>query len=118
MRIGYVATDEVNQALAARMAAKCGAINCHLRPGEVLPDGLEQTLEGIGTRRPIGGVTPVARRRWSGRPIAESRVGLEGRTGRGHRGPARARGDPECSAGERSRSPVEIQYTPLAVARK
>ena len=40
MRIGYVATDEVNQALAARMAAKCGAIICHLRPGEVHPDGL------------------------------------------------------------------------------
>ena len=41
MRIGYVATDEVNQALAARMAAKCGATICHLRPGEVLPDSLE-----------------------------------------------------------------------------
>jgi len=40
MRIGYVATDEVNQALAARMAAKCGAIICHLHPGEVHPDGL------------------------------------------------------------------------------
>ena len=40
MRIGYVATDEVNQALAARMAAKCGAIICHLRPREVHPDGL------------------------------------------------------------------------------
>ena len=40
MRIGYVATDEVNHALAARMAAKCGAIICHLRPREVHPDGL------------------------------------------------------------------------------
>ena len=39
MRIAYVATDEVNQALAARMTAKCGAIICHLRPAEVLPDG-------------------------------------------------------------------------------
>ena len=40
MRIAYVATDEVNQALAAQMADKCGAIVCHLRPGEVHPDGL------------------------------------------------------------------------------
>jgi hypothetical protein len=40
MRIAFVATDEVNQTLAARMAAKCGAIVCHLRPGEVRPDGL------------------------------------------------------------------------------
>ena len=32
MRIAYVTTDEVNQALAARMAAKCGAIICHLLP--------------------------------------------------------------------------------------
>jgi hypothetical protein len=40
MRIAYVATDEVNQALAAQMAAQCGAIVCHLRPGEVHPDGL------------------------------------------------------------------------------
>ena len=39
MRIAYVAIDEVNQALADRMAAKCGAIICHLRPGEVHPDG-------------------------------------------------------------------------------
>jgi hypothetical protein len=40
MRIAYVATDEVNQALAARMAAQCGAMICHLRPGEVHADGL------------------------------------------------------------------------------
>ena len=40
MRIGYVATNEVNQALAAQRAAKCGAIVCHPRPGEVHPDGL------------------------------------------------------------------------------
>ena len=40
MRIGYVTTDEVNHALAARMAAKCGAIICHLCPREVHPDGL------------------------------------------------------------------------------
>jgi hypothetical protein len=40
MRIAYVATDEVNQALAAQMAAPCGAIVCHLSPGEVPPDGL------------------------------------------------------------------------------
>ena len=40
MRIAYVATDEVNQTFAARMAAECGAIICHLRPEEELPDGL------------------------------------------------------------------------------
>jgi hypothetical protein len=40
MRVAYASTDEVNQALAARMADECGAIICHLRPGEMLPDGL------------------------------------------------------------------------------
>jgi hypothetical protein len=40
MRIAHVATDEVNQSLAAQWAAKCGAIICHPRPGEVHPDGL------------------------------------------------------------------------------
>ena len=40
MRIVHVATDEVNQSLAAQWAAKCGAIICHPRPGEVHPDGL------------------------------------------------------------------------------
>jgi hypothetical protein len=40
MRIAYVATDEVNQTLAARMAAECGAIIRRLSPEEVLPDGL------------------------------------------------------------------------------
>ncbi len=40
MRIAYVATDEVNQALAARMADECGAVSCHLRPGDVPVYGL------------------------------------------------------------------------------
>jgi hypothetical protein len=40
MRIAYATADEVNQALAVRMAAKCEAIVCRLRPGEVAPDGL------------------------------------------------------------------------------
>src|SRR5208337_3157686 len=39
MRIAYFAIDEVNQALVAQMAAKCGAIICPLRPAEVNPDG-------------------------------------------------------------------------------
>ncbi len=40
MRIAYIATDEVNQALAAQMATQCGAIVCHQRPEEGYPDGL------------------------------------------------------------------------------
>jgi hypothetical protein len=40
MRIAYVATDELNRTLAAQMAAECGAIICHVRPGELRPDGL------------------------------------------------------------------------------
>jgi hypothetical protein len=40
MRIAYVAADEVNQTLAARMAAECGAIIRRLSPEEVFPDGL------------------------------------------------------------------------------
>jgi len=39
VRIAYASADEVNQAFAVQMAAKCGAIICHLRPAEVLPDG-------------------------------------------------------------------------------
>src|SRR4051812_3817540 len=44
MRIACATTDEVNQALAAQMAAKCGAIICHLRPGEVPPYGLSDAV--------------------------------------------------------------------------
>ncbi len=40
MRIAYATTDEVNQSLANRMAAECGAISCHLRPEDVPPYGL------------------------------------------------------------------------------
>jgi hypothetical protein len=40
MRLGYATTDEVNQALATRVGAECGAVVCRLRPGEVPPDGL------------------------------------------------------------------------------
>ncbi len=40
MRIAYASADEVNQAFAVQMAAKWGAIIYHLRPAEVLPDGL------------------------------------------------------------------------------
>jgi hypothetical protein len=40
MRIAYVAADEVNQTVAARMAAECGAIICRLSPQAVVPDGL------------------------------------------------------------------------------
>jgi len=40
VRIAYASTDEVNQAFAVQMAAKWVAIIYHLRPAEVLPDGL------------------------------------------------------------------------------
>ena len=40
MRIAYVSTDEVNQSLAERMAAKCGAVICKLLSGDPPPDGL------------------------------------------------------------------------------
>jgi hypothetical protein len=39
MRIAYVNIDEVNQDLAARMAAKCGAVVCGLLPQDPAPDG-------------------------------------------------------------------------------
>jgi hypothetical protein len=39
MRIAYVTTDEVNQALAAKMAAECGAVICALLPKDPLPAG-------------------------------------------------------------------------------
>jgi hypothetical protein len=39
MRIAYMTTDEVNQALAAQMAAECGAVICTLLPNAPLPDG-------------------------------------------------------------------------------
>jgi hypothetical protein len=39
MRIAYVNIDEVNQELAVRMAAKCGAIICGLAPWDSPPDG-------------------------------------------------------------------------------
>jgi hypothetical protein len=39
MRIAYVSTDEVNQAWASQLAAKCGALICSLRPKDPRPDG-------------------------------------------------------------------------------
>lgn len=68
MRIAYVSTDEVNQNLAERMAAKCGAVIC-IRPSrEPAPDGLfdavlynlddvprderSAVLEGLGRDKP------------------------------------------------------------------
>jgi hypothetical protein len=39
MRIAYVTNDEVNQNLAAGIAAKCGADICARPPQEPLPDG-------------------------------------------------------------------------------
>ena len=40
MRIAYVSTDEVDQALAAQMAAECGAVVCTLLPQDPPHDGL------------------------------------------------------------------------------
>src|SRR5262245_51930859 len=40
MRIAYVSTDEVNQALVAQTAAECGAVVCTLVPKDPPPDGL------------------------------------------------------------------------------
>jgi hypothetical protein len=40
MRIAYVNTDEVDQALAAQMAAECGAVVCTLLPQDPPSDGL------------------------------------------------------------------------------
>jgi hypothetical protein len=39
MRIAYVNIDEVNRDLAARMAAKFGAVVCELLPQDPPPDG-------------------------------------------------------------------------------
>jgi hypothetical protein len=39
MRIAYINTDEVNEALAARMAAECGAVVCEVFPKDPPPDG-------------------------------------------------------------------------------
>jgi hypothetical protein len=39
MRITYVSTDEVNQALVARMAAECGAVVDTVLPQNSTPDG-------------------------------------------------------------------------------
>jgi hypothetical protein len=39
MRIAYMTTDEVNQSLAAKMAAECGADLCARLPLAPLPDG-------------------------------------------------------------------------------
>jgi hypothetical protein len=39
MRIAYMSTDEVNQALATKMAAECGAVVCGVVPKEPPPDG-------------------------------------------------------------------------------
>ena len=40
MRLAYATTDEVNQGLAIRVSAACGAVVCRLRPGNALPEGL------------------------------------------------------------------------------
>jgi len=40
MRIAYASTDEVNQDLAERMAAECGAVVCKLALGDPSPGGL------------------------------------------------------------------------------
>jgi hypothetical protein len=40
MRLAYVSTDEVDQALAAQMAAECGAEVCTRLPQDPPPDGL------------------------------------------------------------------------------
>jgi hypothetical protein len=40
MRIAYVSTDEVDQALVAQMATECGAAVCTLLPQDRRPDGL------------------------------------------------------------------------------
>jgi hypothetical protein len=40
MRIAYVNTDEVNQDLASRMAAKCGAVVSVVLPADPPPGGL------------------------------------------------------------------------------
>jgi hypothetical protein len=34
MRLAYATADEVNRALATQMAAECGAVVCHVRPGD------------------------------------------------------------------------------------
>ncbi len=39
MRIAYMTTDEVNQAVAARMAAECGAVICARLPEDPPPVG-------------------------------------------------------------------------------
>jgi hypothetical protein len=39
MRIAYMSTDEVNQALAAQRAAECGAVICARLPVVPPPDG-------------------------------------------------------------------------------
>jgi hypothetical protein len=40
MRIAYIDTDEVNQAVAAQMAKKLGAVVCALNPKDLPPDGV------------------------------------------------------------------------------
>jgi hypothetical protein len=40
MRLAYATADEVNRALATQMAAECGAVVCHVRPGDAPPEGL------------------------------------------------------------------------------
>jgi hypothetical protein len=40
MRIAYITTDEVNQALVARLVAECGAVICTLLPTDQSPAGL------------------------------------------------------------------------------
>jgi hypothetical protein len=39
MRIAYMTTDEVNQALVAQLVAECGAVVCTLTPTESSPTG-------------------------------------------------------------------------------
>jgi hypothetical protein len=40
LRIGYVNNDEVNQALASRLAEEHGAVVCGLHPDGPMPDGM------------------------------------------------------------------------------
>ena len=67
MRIANATTDQVNQTFAAQMAAKCGAIICHLRPGEVHPNGLfreslpRERLRGHRGPAPLATLSTVRR---------------------------------------------------------
>jgi hypothetical protein len=44
MRIAYMTTDEVNQALVAQLVTECGAVVCTLVPRDPSPDALFDTV--------------------------------------------------------------------------